>query len=85
MTLLSVLIIFTLGVIAQPLTQWLFDVARSEWRDHQLRRKTFKIQSSITVLESNGWRLIPPDEVDTLILQHHIETNVRGVPESWAT
>jgi len=85
MTLLSVLIIFTAGALAQPLTQWLFDVARSKWRDRQFIHETVTIHQSITLLESNGWRLIPPDEVDTLILQHHIETNVRGVPEAWAT
>lgn len=85
MTLLSVLIVFGLGLIAKPATQWVFEVIRSEWRDHQLRRETFEIQSSIDKLQSYGWRLIPPDKADTLSLQYHIETNVRGVPEAWAT
>lgn len=63
---LPLLIAFTLGLVAEPLLKGLVATTQSQWRDHQFRRQTFKIQSAIDTLEANGWRLLPPDDDITM-------------------
>lgn len=80
---LPLLIAFTLGLVAEPLLKGLVATTQSQWRDHQFRRQTFRIQSSIDTLEANGWHLIPPGDDITVPFNIEDEPDFLSVFDTW--